>query len=229
MCTECVKTCAYDNVGFYWRSSGWDRRLQGNSEAFQSLVMFSLAVIYCFVNLGPWDRVRDMVDLVDRVNWTGFRGYAAGVWLISLVAVPLAHYALAAAGTWLSRSGLAPAPVFRSTSAALIPLGLALWMAFAVAMLSSMMTFVLQSLSDPFNWGWDLLGRAGSPWHILFAPAIPWLQVGLVIAGTVCSLETLFLCWQDCLRDERKARLAALPAASFLLVAAAGMVTFFAA
>jgi hypothetical protein len=66
---------------------------------------------------------------------------------------------------------------------------LAVWIAFALATLLSMMTFVLQSLSDPFNWGWNLLGMAGSRWHIIWSPAIPWLQVGYVLMGAPSPYE----------------------------------------
>ena len=64
---------------------------------------------------------------------------------------------------------------------------MACWIAFALATVLSMMTFLLQSLSDPFNWGWNLLGMAGSRWHIIWSPAIPWLQVACVLIGAAYS------------------------------------------
>ena len=109
---------------------------------------------------------------------------------------------------------------FRATTASLIPLGMGCWMAFALATVLSMMTFVLQSLSDPFNWGWNLLGMAGSRWHILWAPAIPWLQVACVLAGAAYALRTLGRCWPE--------GRASLPQGSFLWAASADMIWFFA-
>ena len=84
-----------------------------------------------------------------------------------------------------------------------------------------MMTFVLQSLSDPFNWGWNLLGMAGSRWHIIWAPAIPWLQVSCVLVGAAFSLSALRRCWPGTIWGS-------LPLGSFLWAAAAGMTYFFA-
>jgi hypothetical protein len=135
---------------------------------------------------------------------------------------------LTRAGIRISKMNRAPGTQFRATSAALIPIGLACWIAFALATVLSMMTFLLQSLSDPFNWGWNLLGMAGSRWHILWAPAIPWLQVTCVLIGVAYSIRALYHCWLDDLSLRRRAITGSLPLGSFLWVAAAAMICFFA-
>jgi hypothetical protein len=105
---------------------------------------------------------------------------------------------------------------------------MAFWIAFALATVSSMMTFLLQSLSDPFNWGWNLLGMAGSRWHIIWSPAIPWLQVACVLIGAAYSIQALYRCWPDHAPQRRRAIMGSLPLGSFLWTAAAGMICFFA-
>jgi hypothetical protein len=190
--------------------------------------MFGLAVLYSLVNLSPWDRIRGWIDIVDRQNWSGFWLYAAGVWLLLLGVLPLLLYLLTRAGLRLSGSNLPAQPMFRVVAAALVPLGLSLWASFVLSMFSSMLTFVLQSLSDPLNWGWDILGRAGSPWQILWAPGIPWLQVACVAIGLVYSLRTLDLGRRDLMGERREAVLAALPPAAFLWLEALAMVCFYA-
>jgi len=228
LCTECIRTCAYDNVALFWRRSGWDRGIASHGEAWQATVMFGLSVIYGLVNLGPWDRIRDLIDIVDRGNWGTFAAYGVVVWVLLLGVVPILLYLLASAGVRLSRSGIQAGPMFRASSASLVPLGLSLWMAFAIAMFCSMFTFVLQSLSDPLNWGWDLLGRAGSPWHILWSPAIPWLQVICIAVGLVYSLRTLYDAWYESVGGGRGALFGGLPMALFLCAVAIGMVSFYA-
>ncbi len=228
MCTECFKTCAYDNVALFWRSSGWDRQVPVYAEAWQAIVMFGLSVIYCVVNLGTWDRVRDGLDIVDRMNWRSFGLYAAGMWVLCLGVLPLVLFLLTKIGAWASQSPVPSGELFRTSSASFMPIGLSCWMAFAFSMLSSMATFVLQSLSDPFNWGWNLLGMAGSRWHIWCAAGLPWLQVACVIVGLVYSARTLMLCWQDALSDRRRSLVGALPLACLLWSAGAGMIWFFA-
>ncbi len=228
MCTECVKTCAYDNVAFFLRGSSWDRKIPGYGMAWQAIVMFALSIIYCVVNLGAWYRIRDWIDIVDKQNWHTFAIYAVVVWVACLGVFPSLMYLLTKIGIVLAGSRLGTACLFRACSAALIPLGLSGWIAFALAVLLSMMTFVLQSLSDPFNWGWDLLGTAGSRWHIIWAPGIPWLQVTCVLVGSVYSLRTLCDCWQEAVPDPRGARRGSLPLASFLWMTSAGMIWLFA-
>ena len=228
MCTECVKTCAYDNVAFFWRRSGWDRETATYGEAWQTIVMFGLSAIYCIVNLGAWHQIRHWIDIVDKQNWRTFWAYSVFVWGLCLGALPLLLYLLIRFGIKISKSQLEAGSLFRACSAALVPLGLSCWIAFALSSLLSMMTFVLQSLSDPFNWGWDLFGTAGSRWHILWAPAIPWLQVACILVGVVYSFRTLHFCWQDYATDKREAFVGSLPLASFLWITAAGMIGFFA-
>ena len=109
---------------------------------------------------------------------------------------------------------------------------MAFWIAFALATVLSMMTFLLQSLSDPFNWGWNLLGMAGSRWHIIWSPGIPWLQVACVLIGAAWSLKALYHCWLSGALPRRKASgsaiRGALPLGSFLWTVAGGMIWFFA-
>jgi hypothetical protein len=228
VCMECVKTCAYDNVAVFWRKAGWDRDIASYSEAWQSLVMFALACLYCIVNLGAWDRIRNWIDIVDKRNWGTFSAYALAVWVACLGVLPLLWYLLTRIGVGIGRSNRLPGTQFRATSAALIPIGLACWIAFALATVLSMTTFLLQSLSDPFDWGWNLLGMAGSRWHIIWSPAIPWLQVACVLMGAGYSMKTLYHCWLDDASQRRRAIMGSLPLGSFLWIAAAGMICFFA-
>ena len=227
-CMECVKTCAYDNVAVFWRNSGWDRDIASYGEAWQAIVMFALACLYSFINLGAWDWIRDWTDIVDKRHWGTFSIYALAVWAGCLGVLPLVWYLLTKAGVAASKWPLATKAQFRTTTAALIPIGLGCWIAFALATVLSMMTFLLQSLSDPFNWGWNLLGMAGSRWHIIWSPAIPWLQVGCVLVGAAYAFQTLYRCWLDDRSDRRQAIKGSLPLGSFLWIAAAGMICFFA-
>lgn len=225
-CMECLKTCAYDNVSVFWRSSGRDREVASYGETWQAITMFALACLYCVINLGAWDRIRERTDLLDKQNWGSFWTFAVLVWVACLGVLPLLWYLAAAAGGVFGKSMVGVKTRFRETSAAFIPIGLGCWIAFASATLSSMMTFAMQSLSDPFNWGWNLLGMAGSRWHIIGSSAMPWLQAGCVLAGAAYSLETLYRCW---LAGARRPLAGLLPAGSFLWAASAGMIWFFAA
>lgn len=228
-CMECVKTCAYDNVAVYWRSSGRDEQIADYGEAWQAMVMFALACLYCYINLGAWDAIRDWTDIVDKKNWGGFAAYAAAVWTACLGLLPLMWYLLARLGIRLGGVRVKTKPVFLATAGALIPIGMGCWMAFAIGTLLPMLTFVLQSLSDPFNWGWNLLGMAGSAWHIPLSEAIPAMQVACVLGGTCFALPALYRAWLRAAGDARRAAVATLPLGTLVWASAAGMAWFFAA
>lgn len=48
---------------------------------------------------------------------------------------------------------------------ALIPLGLAAWIAFTLGFVLVNGSYALVVLSDPLGWGWDLFGTASTPGH----------------------------------------------------------------
>jgi hypothetical protein len=227
-CMECVKTCAYDNVAVFWRDTGWDKSVASYGEAWQAIVMFCLACLYCFINFGAWDSIRNWTDIVDKRNWGTFSIYALAVWVVCLGVVPLVWFLLTKAGVAISKSTFIVKTQFRATTAALIPIGLGCWIAFALTTVLSMMTFLLQSLSDPFNWGWNLLGMAGSRWHIIWSPATAWLQVGCVLIGAAYAFQTIYHCWLVGSSRRLQAFMGSLPLGSFVWIAAATMICFFA-
>jgi len=49
---------------------------------------------------------------------------------------------------------------------------------------------VLAALSDPFGWGWNLLGTAGISWTPLFTDLTPFLQVGVLVGGFIWAATT---------------------------------------
>ena len=228
MCAECVKTCVQDNVAFFWRRRGWDREIANYGEAWQAIVMFGLAVIYSIVNLGPWHQLRDGIDIIDKQNWLSFWIYGGAVWAVCLGVLPLLFYTVTRIGNRISGASLPAGPMFRAGAAAFVPLGLSCWIAFALANLLSMMTFLLQSISDPFNWGWDLLGTAGSRWTIPGAPFIPWLQVGCIMIGFLYSLQALYDCRQEQAVDAHQTMRGSWPSVLLLWIAAMGLTYFYA-
>jgi hypothetical protein len=212
----------------FWRSKGRDRTIADYGEAWQALVMFALACLYCVINLGAWDKIRDWTDIVDKGNWGTFSVYAVAVWAVCLGVLPLAWYLLNRTGMAMSRMNAGAKSQFLAGTASLIPMGLGCWIAFALATVLSMMTFVLQSLSDPFNWGWNLLGMAGSRWHIIASPAIPWIEVACVLVGAGYAMETLYRAWLDGTADRRRALVGGIPQGLFLWASAGAMICFFA-
>ncbi len=228
MCTECIKTCAHDNVTLRWRPLAHEIRVRTASEAFQAMAMLTLGAAYCVVHLGHWPAIRDCVNVLDKDNWVLFGLFAAVLWTVALAGLPAVLYLLSWAGKRLSASEKRTSNLLVASTGALVPLGLFLWIAFVVPMLSANASFVAQSLSDPFGWGWDLFGARSAPWRQLWPEAVPWMQVACVLTGLHYSLRNAWRIWLGLTLEPRKALRGMLPLAAFLLALAAGLLLFFA-
>jgi len=141
--------------------------------------------------------------------------------------VPAIIYLVTLAGTRWSDVKVKPATAFLSNSGSLLPMGLFMWMAFVVPMLFVNFTFLLQSLSDPFGWGWDFFGTANTPWHQVLPGAIPWIQAFLMLTGAGLSLRNLRRNWTDSGMEGGKLLRASLPMGLFQVVVTVLMLFFF--
>ncbi|MBD3162808.1 MAG: 4Fe-4S binding protein, partial [Candidatus Eisenbacteria bacterium] len=229
LCMECLRSCHYTNISIYWRKFELDRLLRGSGEALQASVMLTLAIAYAILFQGPWYGLRDMVDLVDKKNWGLFAYYAVTLWVIALVLVPLVIRGLAALGGRIAAAREPLAILYPRTASSLVPMGLFLWIAFAIPMLQTQGSFILSTLSDPFGWGWNLFGTAGYPWIQLWPESIPWIQSAMVLLGFAFALSTAYRAWSVSAAGPRRALRGVLPIGAFLFLLSAGMLWFFTA
>jgi polyferredoxin len=195
MCTECVRSCLYDNVALRWNKFSVDIGVRDTSQAWTSMVMFILGSAYTIVYLGHWPEIRDYVNILDKGNWDLFAIYTVVLWLAALVIFPALFWLISRIAKGMARVKCRTFDLMVDLTASLMPLGLAVWIAFVIQMLFTNISFVGQSLSDPFGWGWNLLGLAGSRWMQLLPRLIPWLQVFTIIAGFAYSLRNLRRIW----------------------------------
>jgi hypothetical protein len=101
------------------------------------------------------------------------------------------------------------------------------WIAFVIPMLFVNVTFIKQSLSDPFGWGWDFFGTANTPWHQFIPQYIPWLQALAVLSGLYLSLRNIRRSAIVREMDPKKNLLLNLPISLFLVGVTSLMLFFF--
>lgn len=227
LCMECTRSCKYKNVTLYSRPFASERGTKTMSQAWTIISVFTLAVVYCILYQGHWPLVRDYINILDKQNWDLFAYYTILVWSVSLILMPGIFYGLSFFGKKLSKSKVSTRQLFLKSTAALLPLGLMLWIAFVIPMLFANTTFVLQSLSDPFGWGWDFFGTASIPWHQFVPRLVPWLQASLILSGLHLSLRNLRRTQKDIHTGKNQSILAALPMALFITGSALAMLLFF--
>jgi polyferredoxin len=227
LCLECIRSCTYDNVALYARPFASERKTNNLSDAWLALAIFTIAIVYSILYLGPWPVVRDYVNILDKKNWDLFGIYALILWTVVLVVVPGIVFLISHLGARISKAGVRTRDVFLDSAGSLLPLGLFLWMAFVVPMLFVNITFILQSLSDPFGWGWDFFGTANIPWHPFLPRYIPWIQALLILCGTYLSLRNTRRNMEEYRPDRRQVLWISLPMALFITAVATGLLFFF--
>lgn len=227
VCTECYKSCPHDNVTVAWRKGPSRERFKTHGQAWQAVAMLTLAMSYSLVILSPWPALRDVVNVVDKANWARFFLYVAVLWSTALLWMPAASWLLVEWGRCRAGLTMRSRDAFRRFAPAFVPLGAALWAGFFAAMMMANYRFVLMTLSDPFNWGWDLFGFAGWPWLQLWPGAVPWLQSGLAVLGLGLSLRNGYGLWLEETDHPRRALRGFVPTGGLLLALAGGMVVYF--
>lgn len=227
LCLECTRSCLYKNVTIYSRPFGSELGTRNLSEAWLTIGVFTLAIVYSVLYQGHWPLVRDFVNILDKGNWGLFGIYALIVWTMSLVIMPGILYGLSVTGVRFSKLPINGKQAFLNTAGSLLPLGLMLWISFVIPMLFVNVTFVVQSLSDPFGWGWDFFGTASIPWHQFLPRYTPWLQSVLILTGLYLSLRNLKRAWYNENLVSAKLLKIVLPAGLFLTGSAMAIIFFF--
>jgi polyferredoxin len=227
LCLECIRSCTYNNVSLYLRPFGIEHRTRNLSEAWLAIAGFTIAIIYSILYLGPWPVVRDFVNIIDKHNWSLFGIYSLIMWASVLIITPGIIYLLSIVGVRMSKADISKREVFLRYAGALLPLGLFLWIAFVIPMLFVNVTFIIQSISDPFGWGWDFFNTANIPWHQFIPQYIPWLQALFVLTGLHISLRNIRKMWVNFQMDPLQAFSLSLPVSLFITAIAVTMLFFF--
>lgn len=227
LCLECSRSCLYNNVTIYKRPFAIEFGTRNLSEAWLTIGVFTLALVYSVLYQGHWPIVRDYVNILDKENWGLFAAYSAMVWGLALIVMPGIVYLLSVVGKKFSKVQLSVKEVFKGSSGALLPIGLFLWISFVIPMLFVNLTFVLQSFSDPFGWGWDFFGTASIPWHQFLPRLVPWLQALLLLTGLYYSLRNLKNTWLNKKLNPKVLLRLVLPMGLFIVFAGAVLIIFF--
>jgi len=192
MCLECFKTCPYDNMAFNMRPPGTDLMVdsklspRGLDEAWKAFIMLGIAIVFYLGFQGPWGWMKDMIR---GTTLPGFLGYISFHTTFCLAIIPGIFLIFA----WLSKlfSGNKDVPlkrVFTNFAYTLVPMGLGVWVGFSFGIILPNGSYILHILSDPFAWGWNLVGTANVPWTPVLTQYLAYLQGGAMILFYLFSI-----------------------------------------
>jgi hypothetical protein len=194
-CMECLRTCPHDNIVINLRAPGADlyhpagRKLD---EAYKAFIMLGSALVYSAVLLGPWGLLKNSAYAIGSLAWFG---YALTFLSFTLVFLPGSFWLAVAVGrAWAGRQALAPGlgrkKAFTTLAYALLPLGLAAWVAFSLSFVFTNLSYIWPALSDPLGLGWDLFGTAGLPWTPYLTGVVSYLQIAVLLGGLAWASRT---------------------------------------
>ena len=189
LCLECLRTCELGNISIVLRKPGADlapktrRPPLRMDEAFKGFIMLAAALLYSIVLLGPWGELKMAAFNVGTLPWLY---YAAALLTLALVGLPALYLLGSGASQILSPDrSISLRNRFLQSTTGLIPLGLGAWIAFSLSLLLTNGSYIPATLSDPFGWGWNLLGMANVPWAPLLSGWIPTLQSIAMFGGLI--------------------------------------------
>jgi len=228
LCMECIKACPYNNLAVRIRRFAKDLLVKSGralDEVYKAHIMLALALIYIAITQGPWGWLRDWGNVFYKPTYgfalsgiQGFAIHAAIVWSSSLIIVPGVFYLFCALSKYLAKGEGSTKNVFINFSYTLIPIGLAGWIGFSIPIILVNWSYILNVISDPLGWGWDLFGTKYIPWQPVLLEAIPYLQILAVIIGLIYSIKYGSEISKQVYQDERRAVGAFLPIAIFLIL-----------
>ena len=192
MCMECLKSCSKDNISVYWRPVGSDLLVPHRhrlDEAYKALIMLACALLYSIVLTGPWGWVKQWANMESLPT---FALYAIGFWVANLLVLPGLFFMTTAVSRRLGKLQAPLRALFADYTYALIPLGLAAWIAFSLGFVFTNGSYAVAVISDPFGWGWNLFGTANAAWTPLLPSLAGFLQVGVLIVGLVFAVNVAY-------------------------------------
>ena len=198
LCMECFKTCPNDNMALNLRPPGTDlleprRRTddvyhrRGLDEAFKGLTMIGVLVVFFLTMQGPHGWLRDIIGASSVGGYAAFVGVYT---VLSFVLIP-GLFLLAAYLSKLASGNkeISLKKVFVEFSYTLVPLGVARWAAFSLAVLFVNGSYIVRVLSDPLSLGWDMIGTASWGFAPFWTGSLPYLQTALLLVGLAFALE----------------------------------------
>ncbi len=192
-CMECIQACPEDNLAVNLRPWGSDLAVEGKprtDEAYLALLMLAITGFHGLTMTPVWQQLIDAIR--SGAGMGRILGFSTAMALIMLG--PIAIYSLLVLASQKAGAGRAIRPLgyqdyFVRYAYAMLPIALFYHIAHNLEHLLMEGPKVVAILSDPFGWGWNVLGTA--QWTI--PPMISldklWIvQVLLVLVGHVYSL-----------------------------------------
>ncbi|NOX33724.1 MAG: 4Fe-4S binding protein [Deltaproteobacteria bacterium] len=217
LCTECVKTCPENNIGFFLRPFGSDRAVKNYSEMYNILIMLVVAIAFSITMLGPWGFIKEAANITESRHISSFLIYIGLLYTMSLAVFPGIFIFISRLSARLSGYKGDVKPLVLTLSYMLIPVGIFAWIAFSLPSVMVNYSYVLNVLSDPLGYGWNLFGTADFHYNPFHPEIIPLIQGLLLLTGLYFGVNRVNLSLAGLIPDPLKRKKALLLPSLFAL------------
>lgn len=193
-CTECIQACPSGNLALNLRPWGADlvgKHRVRTDEAYLALLMLSITAFHGLTMTANWGKLTDWLNR--SFSLTHLASFSLG--MAALMLAPIGVYAVLVGVSYYvgrgapSAANLSYRDYFVRYAYALLPIALFYHLAHNLEHVLMEGPKVVSLASDPFGWGWNLLGTLDWTIPPLVSLDVLWiLQILLVLAGHVFSL-----------------------------------------
>ena len=217
LCTECVKTCPENNIGFFLRPFGSDRNIKDYSEMYNIIIMLVVAIAFSITMLGPWEFIKQAANITESRQVLPFLIYLFVLYTMSLAVFPGIFIFLSRLSARFAGFKGNVKKLVLQLSYMLIPVGIFAWIAFSLPSIMVNYSYVLNVLSDPLGYGWNIFGTAHVQFKPFYPEVIPLIQGLLLLTGLYFGLNRTTLALHSMIPDPKKRSKAILFPALFAL------------
>ena len=213
-CMECLKTCPKNNIAIkpqHFFKDLVETKVRRLDEAVLAVVLVGITTFQTLVMVKPWEGTLEQASRVLGVS--NSLTFILLYGLISLV-VPLVLYSGAVLTTkFLSREKPVPSRnLFIVFAYVFMPIGLAMHLTHNVSHLVNEGSKVLSIVSDPFGYGWNLLGISKyTPIPLLPGSVLNVTQIALIVLGQAAAAYLGYKLSTHLFRDANKAEKVIIP------------------
>lgn len=159
LCTECAKTCHKENISFNLRKFGADFSTISKTRIDESLfilILLGVTVFQTVVMIRPWVGFNENIMMYTGASYDSIR---LGLF-IALIALPILVYSITIFVSGLIMQHRSFKDIFTGYAYSLIPLGLMMFLAHNIRHLLEEGPGLIQVISDPFGFAWNLFGTS---------------------------------------------------------------------
>jgi hypothetical protein len=184
---------------------------------YNIIIMLVVAIAFSITMLGPWEFIKQAANITESRQVLPFLIYLFVLYTMSLAVFPGIFIFLSRLSARFAGFKGSVKKLVLQLSYMLIPVGIFAWIAFSLPSIMVNYSYVLNVLSDPMGYGWNIFGTA----HVQFNPfhpeVIPLIQGLLLLTGLYFGLNRTILALHSMIPDPKKRLKAILFPALFAL------------